>query len=87
MNYQVTSIEFNLEDCPFCGGDCYTEQTNVCRGYLANPDAVEQIEKASNQVIGQIWNADNEKDLIEEITCAYGFGVKNIDYVHVLNSF
>jgi len=35
-------------------------------------------------VIG-IWDADDEDDLIEEITCATGWCVKSIDYVHVLN--
>jgi hypothetical protein len=86
MSYIITSIEFSLEACPYCGGDCYTDQTNVCSGYLANTDAVEQIEKASNQVIGQIWEADDEQDLIEEITCAYGWDVKSIDYQQTLNN-
>ena len=32
-----------------------------------------------------IWEADDEDDLIEEITCATGWCIKSIDYVHVLN--
>lgn len=35
--------------------------------------------------IGQIWEADDEDDLTEEVTCAYGWCVKSIDYEHVLS--
>lgn len=31
------------------------------------------------------WDADDEDDLIEEITCATGWCVKSIDYVHILS--
>ena len=31
-----------------------------------------------------IWTADDEDDLIEEITAATGWCIKSIDYVHVL---
>lgn len=31
------------------------------------------------------WEADDEDDLVEEITCATGWCIKSIDYVHVLN--
>ena len=31
-----------------------------------------------------IWEACDEDDLIEEITCATGWCIKSIDYVHVL---
>ena len=32
-----------------------------------------------------IWEASDEDDLIEEITCATGWCVKSIDYCHVLS--
>ena len=32
-----------------------------------------------------VWEACDEDDLIEEITCATGWCVKSVDYVHVLN--
>lgn len=32
------------------------------------------------ETIGQIWDADDEEDLIEEVTCAYGWCIKSIDY-------
>jgi hypothetical protein len=36
------------------------------------------------EYIGQIWEADDEDDLVEEITCASGWYIKSIDYRHVL---
>ena len=35
--------------------------------------------------IGTFWEADDEDDLIEEITCATGWCIQSIDYVHVLS--
>ena len=32
------------------------------------------------ETIGQIWEADDEDDLVEEITCATGWCIKSIDY-------
>ncbi len=34
--------------------------------------------------VGQIWEAEDEEDLVEEITCATGWCIKSIDYRHVL---
>jgi hypothetical protein len=36
------------------------------------------------ETIGQIWEADDDEDLVEEITCAYGWCVKSLDYIHIL---
>jgi len=36
------------------------------------------------ETIGQIWEAIDEDDLIEEITSATGWCIKSIDYRHVL---
>ena len=33
------------------------------------------------------WEADDEEDLIEEITCAVGWCIKSIDYVLVSKEF
>ena len=32
-----------------------------------------------------MWEADDEDDLIDEISTASGWCIKSIDYVHVLN--
>ena len=37
-----------------------------------------------DDVLGTIWEANDEDDLIEEVTSAAGFCVKSIDYRHVL---
>ena len=37
------------------------------------------------ETVGQIWEADDEDDLVEEITCATGWCIKSIDYRHILN--
>lgn len=36
--------------------------------------------------LGTIWEADDEDDLIEEITCATGWCIKKIDYRITLDS-
>jgi adenine specific DNA methylase Mod len=38
----------------------------------------------TSQYIGDIWEADDEEDLVEEITAASGWCIKSIDYRHVL---
>jgi hypothetical protein len=37
-----------------------------------------------DEVVGQIWEASDEEDLVEEITTAYGWCIKSLDYRHVL---
>ena len=38
-----------------------------------------------DETFSTIWEADDEEDLVEEITAATGFCVNSIDYEHVLN--
>ena len=38
-----------------------------------------------DDVIGMIWDATDEEDLVEEITAATGWCIKSIDYNHILN--
>lgn len=42
-------------------------------------------DKLNSEYIGTIWDADDEEDLVEEITCASGWCIKSIDYRHILN--
>ena len=44
----------------------------------------EEYNRLMDETIGQIWEADDEDDLVEEITCATGWCIKSIDYRHVL---
>ena len=49
--------------------------------YELQPSKQEQI---IDETIGQIWEADDEDDLVEEITAATGWCIKSIDYRIVL---
>ena len=53
-------------------------------------DAQEYIPEEDKQevyddVIGAVWEACDEDDLIEEITCASGWCINSIDYRIILN--
>ena len=69
MQFQITDIEF---DCSLDDDD-WTEK-----------DQYETEENLPKSYIGTIWDADDEDDLVEEISCASGWCIKFIDYRHVL---
>ncbi len=69
MMYQITQITFDLDP-----GDDSIPQEHM--------DLVQQ--ELQEEYIGSTWDADDD-DLIEEITCASGWCIESIDYVHVLN--
>ena len=71
MQFQVTSIEFDFED----------DQENLPPNQLTKEEQSEIV----SLTIGQIWEADDEDDLVDEITCATGWCIKSIDYRHVLS--
>ena len=48
------------------------------------PYPEEEKQGVINQTMTTIWEACDEDDLIEEITCASGWCIKSIDYRHVL---
>ena len=64
MNYNVTDIEFDFDD------------GNDDESYALTFD--EEI-ALRDSALG-VWEADNEDDLIEEITAAAGWCIKSIDY-------
>ena len=41
-------------------------------------------DRLTSETIGQVWEACDEDDLIEEITCATGWCIKSIDYRIIL---
>ena len=65
MKYNVTDIEFDFDD-----GNLNEEE------YKLTFD--EEIE-IRDLALG-VWDADDEDDLIEEVTTACGWCIKNIDY-------
>ena len=64
MNYYVNDIEFDFDD------------GNDDESYALTFD--EEI-ALRDSALG-VWEADNEDDLIEEITAAAGWCIKSIDY-------
>ena len=49
-----------------------------------DPVTTEYAQFMHTETIGQIWEVDNEDDLVEEITCATGWCIKSINYRHIL---
>ena len=66
MKFLVTEVEFDLQD-----------DYDMSKDDRLNFDEL-QIE-LEDQTIG-VWEADDEDDLIEEVTTASGWCIKNIDY-------
>ena len=66
MKFLVTECEFDLND-----------DYNMSKDDRLNLDEL-QIE-LEDQTVG-VWEADDEEDLIEEITTAAGWCIKSIDY-------
>jgi hypothetical protein len=68
MQFQVTYIDFDFSSDDDTWGD-------------VDPDYQQEV---TEETIGQIWEACDEDDLIEEITCATGWCIRSIDYRTVL---
>lgn len=64
MLFQVTYIEFDFSSDDDTWGD-------------VDPDYQQEV---FEETIGQIWEATDEDDLVDEITTATGWCVKSIDY-------
>ena len=65
MKFNVTEVEFDFDEM-------YSNDDFTCLSFD------EEIE-LRDLTLG-VWDADNEDDLIEEITAAAGWCVRNIDY-------
>ena len=72
MIFQVTDIEFDFTD-DIGDGDTMDD-------FLTN----EYKQEVFDEVVGNIWEADDEGDLIDEISTASGWCIKSIDYRHIL---
>ena len=68
---KVTKMQFQVTEIEFDfdDEDIHTDEYN----------------RLMDETIGQIWEADDEDDLVEEITCATGWCIKSIDFRHILN--
>ena len=65
MKFNVTDIEFDFDD-----GNCNEEEYKL---------TFEEEIEIRDLALG-VWEADDEDDLIEEITSAAGWCIRNIDY-------
>ena len=68
MQFQITEIEFDFDD-------------DYDEGWENDPIPQQEI---IDETIGTIWEADDEDDLIEEITTATGWCINSIDYRIIL---
>ena len=72
MNYNVTDIVFDFDD---------DEANTICNSDLETFFiASESVRREVVEDHLGVWEADNEDDLIEEITAAAGWCIKSIDY-------
>ena len=74
MNYSMNEPKFNVTDIEFDLDDDYdmTEEDKVKFNH--------QLELELHDMALGVWEADNEDDLIDEITTATGWCIKSIDY-------
>ena len=72
MNYNVTDIVFDFDD---------DEANTVCNSDLDTFFIASEVDRkeVTERHLG-VWEADDEDDLIEEITAAAGWCIKSIDY-------
>ena len=76
MKFNVTQIEFDFDD-DYADTVCNSELDVY---FIASDVDRKEI---TEEHLG-VWEADNEDDLIEEITAASGWCIKSIDYEHQL---
>ena len=72
MNYYVNDIEFDFDD---------DEANTICNSNLDTFFIASEVDRkeVTDRHLG-VWEADNEDDLIEEITTSSGWCIKSIDY-------
>ena len=75
MIFQVTDIEFDFTD-DIGDGDTMDD-------FLTD----EYKQEVFDEVVGNIWEANDEEDLADEITTATGWCIKEIDYHIVLRDY
>ena len=80
MKFQITNIEF---DCSL-EEDIFDEGADPAE-YWSESDRICTEEKLAQEYTGQVWEVDNEEDLVDEISDKTGWCIKSIDYRHVLS--
>ena len=72
MKFNVTEIEFDFDD---------DEANTICNSDLDTFFIASEVDRkeVTDRHLG-VWEADDEDDLIEEITTSSGWCIKSIDY-------
>ena len=73
MKFKVFDIEFDFTD-DIGDGDTMDD-------FLTD----EYKQEVFDEVMGTVWDAVDEEDLIDEISTASGWCIKSIDYRHILS--
>ena len=68
MKFQVTAIAIDWQD-DFDSID---------------PISLKERSQIIKNIVGSIWDVDDEDDLVDEISTAYGWLIESIDYEQVL---
>ena len=76
MKYNVTDIVFDFDD-DYADTICNSDLDTF---FIASNSVRKEV---TERHLG-VWEADDEDDLIEEITAAAGWCIKSIDYEHQL---
>ena len=79
MKFQITEIEFDFDGAWDFVSDDYASTDE----FKKHKDLHKK--ELTDETIGQIWDADDEDDLVEEITCATGWCIKSLNYRHILS--
>ena len=69
MQFIITNINF----------DCTLEDDN-----WTQEDVERTQQKLQEEYIGEVWEADDEEDLVDEISTASGWCINSIEYRHLL---
>lgn len=71
MLFQITDIKFDFTGCVETHGS-----------YELPEDEQKEV---LDSVIGSFWEADDEDDLVDEISNGTGWLIESLDFVHVLS--
>ena len=69
MQFIITNINF----------DCTLEDDN-----WTQEDVERTQKKLQEEYVGEVWEADDEEDLVDEISTASGWCINSIEYRHLL---
>lgn len=67
MQFQITGLVIDWQDD---------------YNYIQPISSTERV-RITEEIIGSIWDADDEDDLVEELIAAHGWSIESLDCIHV----